>query len=244
MVIRIASFLILIWSLESLAQVREIHSMQEILEEIDKDTLVIWDIDNTTIEPEAQWGSDQHYYFIVNKYKQQGLSDQEAHRQAERIWNSAQAYIKTQAVEPATPQIIANLQKTNLVMALTARSFAIADITRQQLNSNGVDFNINAPGNLGFLRVGNNASYEEGILYQGEGNDKGKILVKFLQQINLKPKKIVFIDDKEINTSNVDRALEELGIKHVEFRYGRLDKKVQSFNDFVQSEPYLELLYF
>ena len=76
-------------------------------------------------------------------------------------------------------------------------------------------------------------------MFQGEGNDKGKTLVQFLKYMNLNPKKIVFIDDRAKNTESVCQALEELGIPHVEFRYGGADKKVQEFHETLINKEYL-----
>ena len=228
-----ASILLLMSAWQSFAEVREIKSMHEIIQEIDADTLVIFDIDNTVIEPTGQFGSDQWYYFLVQNFKiDVKLSEHAAHAKAEPIWNLAQRFIKTQAVERQTPHIIKSLQGDKIqVMALTARSSQITQITQGQLFENGVDFQISAPRNSRLLEMGENISYDGGILFQGEGNDKGKTLVKFLKHMNLAPKKIVFIDDKEKNTSNINRALEEFGgVRHIEFRYAKTDEKVSQFN--------------
>lgn len=228
MLLRIASFLLVIFAGQAFSQVREINFMEEIIQEIDGDTLVIFDIDNTVIEPTGQVGSDQWYYYLAQKFQSlENLSLGDAHYKAERLWNTAQSYIKTQAVEEQTPQIIARLQERNIpVMALTARSREIAEITRQQLSESNINFQKSSPK---YNYAHNSTRYEGGILYQGEGFDKGKTLVEFLRHTNLKPKKIVFIDDKEKNTNNVNRALQELDIIHVEFRYGRTDEKVREF---------------
>jgi len=233
-VFRLMIIIFVLNSWQARAHVYEIKFMHEITPQIDSNTLVVFDIDNTVIEPTGNLGSDQWYYFLVNKFQNRfNLSEYDAHRKAEPMWNMAQSYIKTQAVEEETSQIIARLQENNIyVMALTARSSHIAEITRQQLLENNIDFQKYAPDlDKTSLVFSKNLIYEKGILYQGEGYNKGKTLVSFLEHINFKPKNIVFIDDKVKNTAHVHKALEELGnIGHIEFRYANTDDKVKEFN--------------
>jgi len=232
--LRFASFLLVIGAWQAFSQVHEINFMEEIMPEIDAETLVIFDIDNTVIEPTGQVGSDQWYYFLVEKYQSsENLSLSQAHQKAEHMWNLMQPLIVTKPVEQQTPEIIARLQEKNIpIMALTARSREIAEITRLQLQAHNVDFQRSAPEiNYNF----NKTRYTGGILFQGEGYNKGETLVNFLKHTILSPKKIVFIDDKEKNTTNVNRALQEYGMKHVEFRYAQTDMKVREFEKLVKA---------
>lgn len=238
MIIRILSLMLWIGAWPGRAEVREINIMDDIIEEIDKDTLVIFDIDNTVLEPTTYWGSDQWFYFLIDELQEKNnFSKSAALHSAEQIWNRTQSHITTHPVEENTPALIENLQKKGIsIMALTARSHAIAAITKQQLLNNRVNFAFNATKNLGLVSIDDNAIYDEGILFQGEGNDKGKTLIKFLAKFNLRPPKIVFIDDKLKNVENVNKALEEIhGLKHIEFRYGYSDKAVADFNS-IKSE--------
>lgn len=245
MSVRLISFVLMIFTAQLNAEVREIKSIEEIGEVLnDPHTLVVFDIDNTVIKPIGSWGSDQCYYFLVDYLKERyQISEQEAHHQAEKIWNMAQWDIRTMAVEAMTAPLITKLQgnKTH-VFALTARTYSIADVTRKQLLDNAIDFTLSAPPSAGTLRVNASAVYEQGILYQGEGNDKGQTLVDFIKLMDLKPRKIIFIDDKEKNTHNVHKALEELGIEHIEFRYGQTDRSVQEFNDLVKAQKFAEAM--
>ena len=229
--LRIAFIVLMIGAWPMSAEVREIQSMQEILAEIDDDTIVFFDIDNTLIMPVDGLGSDQHFYFIRQRLEENyKISREEASKKAEQIWNLSQRKIKTKPVELSTPELIANLQKNKAkLFALTARTFSIADITREQLWQNGIDFARQSLVTNEPLIIDDHSVYTQGIVYQGEGNDKGKTLLKFLAMFNLKPKKIVFVDDKEHNVINVHNALEAIGIRHIEYRYAATDKAVYDF---------------
>lgn len=231
---KIIIFLLLILSFGSQAEIKEIKSLQEINKELeDPELLWVFDIDNTIIRPEGNLGSDQWYYFLVDHIKNiDKISTSKAHYQAEAIWNATQSLIKTKSVEPITASFITSLQnnKKNTI-ALTARNFSICEITKTQLKNNGINFNISSPQfDNNILEIANGVYYHEGIIYQGEANNKGQILVDFIGQLKAPPKKVIFIDDKEKNVINVHKALEALGIDHIEFRYGQTDKLVEMFN--------------
>lgn len=69
------------------------------------------------------------------------------------------------------------------------------------------------------------AYYKQGILFCCY-NNKGEALATFLDALNLKPTKIIFIDDKENNIQNVAKAMESRNIPFVGLRYAYLDKKL------------------
>ena len=69
------------------------------------------------------------------------------------------------------------------------------------------------------------------MLFVGEGVDKGRLLVEFLQHIGLRPERVVFADDKPHHARNVDAALAAAGIPAVAFRYGAADARVRAFNE-------------
>lgn len=230
-------FLLIFFAALLKAEVREIFFMEEILSEIDDDTIIGFDIDNTLIMPKDkdQKGSDQHFYYLVNKLKKLNFSHKEASRIAEEIWNDLQLHIATKTVEIITPELILGLQKKPRVFALTKRSFSIADITRQQLLDNNIDFSINPICSEKMFKLNEHSFYSQGILYQGEASDKGETLLSFFERLGLRPKKFIFVDDKEENAENINRALKSIPIIHIEYRYGAMDEAVKDFR-----ENYLE----
>src|SRR5205085_2431412 len=85
-------------------RIREIKNMKEIVASIDDKTLLIFDVDNTLIEPEGNLGSDQWYDYLVRKYMEiDGLGEKAANEKAEDLWNQSQWIIKVRAVEAETP---------------------------------------------------------------------------------------------------------------------------------------------
>lgn len=230
--ILIFNFLILIASFPLFSEVREIKSMKEILKEVDSQTLLVFDLDNTLMEPVQSLGSDQWYYYIIKKYKEADkLNDQEAYDKSDKVWNQTQWLIEVKAVEAITPEIIRNFQKRKIkMMGLTARTYDLSDITLKQLASVGIHLGQSVSSqNLEFKLV-DTAHFVDGIVFQGEHNSKGEVFVEFLKRVNLRPKKVVFVDDKQKHVNSMEKALGEAKIKYVGFRYGATDERVQRFN--------------
>jgi FMN phosphatase YigB (HAD superfamily) len=75
------------------------------------------------------------------------------------------------------------------------------------------------------------ARFRSGVLFVGETNDKGKLLLELLRRLGLRPSRIVFIDDKVKNVRSVDQALRQAKIPSMVFRYGAADARVKAFNE-------------
>ena len=219
------------------AEVREINSMAEIVPALDSQTLLVFDIDNTLVEPVGNLGSDQWYYYLAMALARDdaSLSADAVAAQADAIWTKTLATVKVKPVETLTPALVREQQAAGLqVMALTARAAEDAAATFQQLRDIGIDLSVNAVRKED-LATEQGGFFSRGVFFVGEGPDKGKTLVAFLKKIGLHPARIVFVDDKPRHAANMDAALTSAGIPSVSFRYGAADAKVRAFNE-VMSE--------
>jgi len=95
--------------------------MAEAVQAADDDTLVVFDIDNTLIEPVGNLGSDQWYDFLVRSIgRWMGFRRRRRSAGLTLIWNEVQWIIEVKAVEPDTPQLIRGLQDRSVkLMGLT-----------------------------------------------------------------------------------------------------------------------------
>ena len=206
----------------------------------DIDTLVVFDIDNTLIEPTVTLGSDQWFYWYAARLESEGLTPTAASDAANAVWNKVQPAIAVRAVEDSTPALVGRLQARGIrVMALTARSRDAAGVTETQLASAGYVMGRHAFG-ASRRRVGKSADmiYEDGILYVGEHASKGEALVRFLKHERHRPKRVVFADDKAKHTVTVDAALQKIGLPVVALRYGAADARVAAFDPAVAEIQY------
>lgn len=228
---RTLALALLLFSGAARAEVREIQSMAEIASELRPTTLLVLDIDNTLVEPVGNIGSDQWYYYLLKAYRRDGLDAAAAEAKAGETWTRTLATVRVKPVEDLTPILVRAQQKRGLkVLALTARGAEDAEATFAQLQAIGLDLTGSAV-RQDDLKTELNGLYTRGVFFVGEGPDKGKTLVAFLEKIGLRPTRVVFADDKPHHAKNVDAALTAAGIPCVSFRYGAADAKVRAFNE-------------
>lgn len=195
-----------------------------------KDTLVIFDIDNTIARPPTDLGSDQWFYALWNKLVGLGYSEQEIIDLLVPLQTYIEQYTRLVPVEPQTVQIINDLHAKGItVIALTTRSVQRHHTTVELLDQLGVLFTPTTPhefpipypdGKCGF--------FADGIIFSGQC-DKGELLTLWLKRMGHQPKKIIFIDDKMKNIQSVEKALHKLNYPVIGIRYGYLDERVKNF---------------
>jgi phosphoglycolate phosphatase-like HAD superfamily hydrolase len=223
---------LLVLTSRGLAEIRDIRRLYETLPSIEPGTLLVFDLDNTLIEPVGNFGSDQWYYYLVRKYRRvDGLGEPAAQREATRTWNCVQSSIRIRTVEPGTARFVRQQQARGIrTVGLTAREPSLADTTLTQLRT----LDLRLDKRTVFAREFSwwsvePARFKAGVLFIGEGNDKGSLLIDLLRGLRQRPKRIVFVDDKTNNVKSVDRAARKAGIACIAFRYGATDAKVAEF---------------
>lgn len=213
------------------AEMRETLTMADVLPAVSTGTLLVLDIDNTTLEPVGTLGSDQWYYYLIKAFQRdEGLSADAAETKAAAAWTKTLPTVKVKPVESITPGFIRDQQKRGIkVMALTARGAEDAEATFAQLKAIGVDYSLNPPVKKE-LKTANKGLFSHGVFFQGEGPSKGETLLAFLKANGLKPARVVFVDDKLKHATSVEKVLREAGVSVITFRYGAADAKVKFFN--------------
>ena len=207
------------------AELREAVSVSDVAPAVSTGTLLVMDIDNTTLEPVGTLGSDQWYYYQVKVVGED---------KAGELWTKTLPGVKVKPVEPTTVDFLRSAQKRGVkVMALTARGVEDAAATFAQLKSIGVDYSATAPVKRE-LKTANKGLYKNGVFFQGEGPSKGETLLAFLKDNKLKPERVVFVDDKVKHATSVEKVLREAGVPVISFRYGATDAKVKFFNDLTE----------
>ena len=195
-----------------LSKIEEISNVKFALKNIQYDTWIFFDLDNTVMESVLELGGDQWFTHLMRHVP----ADQQA---VLSLYYAVQAHVRTQAVEPEIVMIIKALQAIGLpVFALTARGPTILQSTIRQLGDIGIDFS-----NHGMELP------HSGIICCN-GQNKGDALAQFLNQFTQRPRHLVMFDDKHPHLLHVQRAAESLNINYSGFRYGFLDEKVSQFD--------------
>lgn len=206
--------LLLLISTQISAEIHEIDSMQNIHAYIDKDTLVIFDLDHTVFEADSDgYGHLNWFYEQIENGKAKGVNEKVVIFNLFPHWRLSQEKTQVEPVESVTPEIIRAYQKAgNPVLALTARQMALSEITLTQLKD--IDVNFSSPKLPDTLLHDFHAPtlMKDGVLFCAEYNDKGEVLKEYLKALKLKPKNIVFIDDSKKYLLAVERAFPEIDV--------------------------------
>ncbi len=220
------------FSFSCFAQVIETATTAEALAHADSDTLLIFDLDNTIVMPAQTLGGEEWFDYLVEEDLKKGTEKSVAIERALKIWNQVMLTTKVVPAEKSAPEQIAAKQRAGTkTMALTARPPELAAVTHKQLNSVGIHLDKNTVTKETVTVAGvEPAPFKRGVMFVGAQNNKGDILVKFLNALNLKPKKIVFVDNKQKHVDAVEKALAGSGIDYVGCRLGVTDAKIAAFD--------------
>ena len=188
------------------ATIHTIKSMQEIKAFIDKDTLILLDLDHTIFEGKNYgYGHANWFYDRIDKEKAAGIDEAITIRKIFPHWLHSQKNAEVKPVEPLTPSLIKQLQSEGyFVMGLTSRQVPLVDITINHLKSIDVDFRSNKlPDET--LNVSFNAptQMKAGVLFCSEYNNKGEVLHAYFDNLNIAPKKILIVDDGMRNIQSI-----------------------------------------
>jgi hypothetical protein len=109
-------------------------------------------------------------------------------------------------------------------MGLTHRPLCVVDATIQQVASLGFDFNKTAPSReIILIPASTPALFKQGILFAADFNEKGALFLSFLALIKQKTQKVLFIDDKKKNVTELESTLTAHGIEVTAVHYTAIE---------------------
>lgn len=225
---RLIAFFVLFFCFLS-AEIIEIHNIDEMAKHVEDETLLVFDIDNTIMEPAQTLGSDQWFYHRIDEYQEKGYSSQEALEMALAEWMAVQNVTKVKRVEPAVADLIEAFQKEGRpLIGLTTRGLGLATRTIEQLETLDIDLSKTSPiqGDHFFENKGG-VLFRKGILFTA-GTNKGTAFFKLLEKAGHSVKKILFVNDKASHLREVERACKRKKVEFLGLRYGFLDQKIKS----------------
>lgn len=188
---------------------------------LDEDSLILFDVDATLIVPND----------VLLKPKGKDLFEQLVASCTERdLFREIRMRAPHSVVDDKSIDLVQNLQLNKIpVIAFTAAPSKVRSVEEpgvwrvDELQSYGFDFSPAFPG-LNFVELPKNATqqhvplFRSGVLYSSL-HPKGDILIAFLQQVGLKPKKVIFVDDELKHVQSVVASLDQQGISCVGIYY-------------------------
>ena len=206
----------------------QIHSFSEvahILQTLDPDDLVVFDVDDVLIEQEDALLQSQNN-IVLNSLLQQYLTllDDDAQ---ERLISTLYLEAKRRLIEPNVRVLIYSLQEKKIpTIALTATRIgglgnvaSIQDWRMSDLARWGIAFDQSFSQFPHFVleeiqSPNPSPVFKAGILFSAFYS-KGKVLRAFLEKVSFRPKTVVFFDDRIENVLSVLYEMQNMGIKNV-----------------------------
>lgn len=206
------------------AKIIETKHIKDVLPFIDENTWLLVDLDNCMFEAAQALGHANWFYDELQQRMKNGMTREEAIRDAYPHWIKTQRVCKVKVLEEDFVPTLSMLQNRAItMMGLTHRQPSVADSTARQVNSLDFDFLITAPSKDSFsIPAKTHTLYYQGILFVGDYNKKIDVFESFLAILKEKPQKVVFIDDKRKNVEELE-ALAKYGIEYIGVHYTAIE---------------------
>jgi FMN phosphatase YigB (HAD superfamily) len=206
-----------------------------------EDMLVIFDIDNTLAHPKTEIGSDQWLEHLAKEHAVNGKTIAQAFEELLPLYYQIQQIIDLQLTEDMIPGLIADLHNAGIrVIGLTARYHPIIDRTISQLAPLGLQFSSLSDEMLTIQARLKPAFYKNGIAFCSS-NNKGEVLFELLKMLDIKPKKIFFVDDKPHHLARVEKIALEHGVDCCCIHYTGCQERVENFDAALAAKELAEL---
>lgn len=208
----------------------ESNKIEDVLVHADEKTLVLFDVDNTLIEPVEDVGNTAWFKYVFKKFLARGLTEEQAGMKIYALWTKLSDFYNYKLVEEKTSAVVKQLQEKKIkTMGLTARGFDIAAATTKHLASVDISFHP-SPIHNQEVSLDKFVGFSKGTLFSWVVGGKGASLLKFFERIKFEPEKILFIDDDPRYLDEVQRALGAKNIPFKGIRYGGADLQHERFN--------------
>lgn len=230
-------FIGLLFVLKAQATISELASyIQMDLSQLDQDTLVIFDIDNTLLRQDSMIGTHQWGDYIRERAIRRGVDTKAASELQHKLFGELQPHLNTVPVENKILEILKILTDKKIPhFALTARGAVIQDVTVKQVQSLNHNFAQSFPTQKDLSLL--NGYLREGIIFSGS-TPKGELLKVILENSVHKPTKVIFVDDRGYNLESVEASLKDYPVELTSYRYGGADSYVKNFNPVIADLVY------
>jgi hypothetical protein len=216
------------------------NDISKTLEHVDKDTLVIFDLDDTVFYGTRSLYTTDWVERVVANLKKDGYSWIEALRYFSPYYAGIHKFSTLKLVDEKIVDIINSIKKTTLTLGLTSRSPIIALHTLDELKKFNISFSDDKILNKPFAFKTSSPLWMKDNTIFCSDNKKGNIVKKLVKKLQKRGKtisKVIMVDDSKFHIDNVCKSIEEIELDYVGIHYiAAKDKKVTFDNEEAKKE--------
>ena len=224
----------------SISQIDSFNDIRAELNSVDKDTLVIFAVDEVLITYSDMVLRPCGRRFRFTCWKD--IDPKEVSYLTSIMLNASKMIL----VDPSLPRLISKLESRGVkTMALTSTRTGkfgiidnVEDLKLKALKQLNLDFSKSFPQSRmvyfkgGARKEKDYSVFKNGVLFIGDDKGtKGSLLVQFLDKIQWTPKRVILIDDKMSHIACVESALNEINIPFQGYQYKGGEKLPGEFNE-------------
>lgn len=217
------------------AEICETHEIETVLNEVNQDCLVLFNISSTLYESSTIFSDRQWREYFAKRVQQIVPDPTVSQKLINRVKNKIVREVPKKLVEEITPELISSLQQEKIpVFAITEKRMTTpyADnfgwITSQHLLNLGINFEATYSYFNALEDRNDKYSFAYGILFTNKKN-VGPALISFLETNQYQPSRIIMIDNSQKSLEIVEAALSTTNIAFTGWRYSRTDSHRDTF---------------
>ena len=232
----------------SIQEIDSLEQAQPILEQAGKNSLVIFDIDDTLTYPtdtiQTAWGQSTEGREFYRKLEEHIASSPNPDELSGSIFSKILLAVKPHTVEPQTASVIKKLQDRGIkAMALTnwptGKLGKIPSMPAWRFDKLAeVRINFSTGFDLQEIFLNKNkdkfTSDKQPVFYKGilltDGADKGSVLGAFLDFMHYTPDRIIFFDDRATQVESGKNEAKVRGIPFYGFVYKAAEKLSRQYD--------------
>lgn len=200
----------------------------EEVEKLDSQALVVFDVDETLIIPKDRIlrpCGEQYLHTLAARFGKDLSEEQHKELRSITLLQREIAY-----TDSSVPLLFQKMKEKNIPsIALTAMPPgkygvipSLEEWREEELKRSGIDFTLHSPykNNLNFTEFGEKTPliFHRGILCSAD-YPKGPALKAFLEKTNIRPSRVIFVEDKKSNLVSVENELKNMGVSYLGFHY-------------------------
>jgi hypothetical protein len=206
---------------------QQITTLEQIFPYLRPRTLIVLDLDNTLIESTTTYGSFQWAVFLRKQKMSQGFSFEDALDFSVNSWELAQFKVQMRCLEQCSPSWLDALREKGVpILGLTGRTQGLTKITMQVLSELKLNFSsldLNFENHLSI-------DYQDGVIFVGHRQDKGKVLFQALEQLPLSFDRILFVDDQKKYLEQVQNVASLSSLEVFGFHFVKCSSRFEEFD--------------